>query len=228
MADSRTPLIYDDPSLACVIHLVNFATPWVHQPTPAEFGGDFFALEVPVLSWVIQDTEERWRERFGIYLSNLLGEDHRTLIKNLPSNFISVTIANIFYNSRIMVDAVLPSRLNHMFNGSVYSAANYWVAYHLIGMLLGDITNNDMNDGLHRKKELLDLQKVLAISIQPILADHPVIKRETHVIVSVSRSDSERPVIYADADNFEKYLDNGGTPEALAMNFYKQGTNPVV
>lgn len=227
--NNPTPIIFDDPSLACIAQQVVFATPWVQQPTLREFPVvDMPRLAIPTMSWVIQDTELSWRERLTAHINTVLGEDHTQTIRNLPGSFISAVIANIFYSSNVLVDTVLPARIAEEMSGSPYAVANYWVGYYLTDMMITELVNGKDTDAQYRIKQLQDLQKVLAYMIPSILKVTPVIVRESHVIVAATMTTSTRPTIYVDAGSLERYFNQGGTITDLCTDYYINKTNPLV
>lgn len=224
-----TPLVYDDPKLACIAQQVVFATPWVHQPTPQDFPlPSQPRMEVPVLSWVVQDSELNWREKLIVYLNSLLGENHATRINDLPGNYITAVLSNIFYNSRAYIDSVFPPRLEEEMSGSPYAAAAYWVGYHTCGMLIQALPTDSDTDYLYRKKQLSDLQRVIGYCLGAVLAANPVIKKSTKVIIAATNNVSTRNTIYVDADNLDKYFNQGHTIDQLCTGWLMSKTNPSV
>lgn len=224
-----TPLVYDDPKLACIAQQVVFSIPWNHQPTAADFPiSSMPRMVIPVLSWVVQDTELAWREKLITYLNSLLGDDLSAPINALPGNFITAILANIFYNSRAYVDSVFPPRLDEQMSGEVYAVGGYWVAFHICGMLLSEITVTKIDDAAYRKKQLSDLQRVLTYCLNQILTDNPVIKRTNKVIVGATANPDTRNTIYVDADNLDRYFDQGNTIDQLCTGWLMAKNNPSV
>lgn len=224
-----TPLVYDDPKLACIAQQVVFAVPWVTQPTVKDFPlKSMPRMEVPVLSWVVQDSELNWREKLITYLNSLLGDNFATRINALPGNFITAILSNIFYNSRAYVDCVFPPRLEEEMSNNSYAASAYWVAYHVCGMLLADITVNKIDDAAYRTKQLSDLQRVIAFCLGQVLTDNPVVKRSNKVIVAATNNTAERNTIYVDADNLDRYFNQGHTIDQLCTGWLMSKTNPSV
>lgn len=224
-----TPLIYDDATLAVVAQQVVFATPWVAQPTNADFPVvDLPRIPVPILSWIVQDEELKWREKLVTYLNGMLKDDFSAQITTLPGNYITAVLANIFYNSRAYVDCVFPPRIEEQLSGSPYAVAAYWVGYHVAGMLRADITVDKIDDAAYRAKQLDDLRRVLAYMLGRLLEENPVIRQSNKVIIAAQEGEAVKGLIYVDADNLDTYFNNGHTIDELCTNWFMSQANPTV
>lgn len=224
-----TPLIYDDPSLAVMAQQVVFATPWVSQPTSDAFPVvSMPRMAIPILSWIVQDSELRWREKLIAYLNRVLTNDFSASINGLPGNFITAVLANVFYNSRAYVDCILPPRVEEMMSGSPYAVSAYWVSYHLAGMLSEEINVVKIDDAAYQKKQLDDLRRILAYMLGDILSKTPVIQKDNHVIIASQSGSSVRGLIFVDADNLQTYFNNGHSIDELCTNWFMNKTNPTV
>lgn len=224
-----TPLVYDDPKLACIAQQVVFAVPWVDQPTPNEFPITVQpTMQIPVLSWVEEDSELSWRERLIAYLNGLLGEDFSKKINALPGNYVTAIFSNLFYNSRAYIDSVFPPRLDEEMSSNSYAAAPYWLGYHLAGMLISKLTVNKIDDSAYRLKQLTDIQRILSWCLAEVIKVNPVIVKTNKVIVAATANVGTRKTIYVDADNLGKYFDNGHTIDELCTGWLMSRTNPTV
>lgn len=226
-----TPLVYDDPKLAVIAQQVILAKPWTTQPTPTDFPAlTTPRMQVPQLTWIIEDTEERWREKLTQYLNNVLGDDFTIPIRDLPGNYISAIIANLFYNSRAYIDCVFPPRLDEELIAHPYAAPAYWIGYYLCDMFIEEISKagEKIKDGAYRMKQLGDLRKIFGFMMNATLTDYPVIRPSNQVIVAATKNTAQRNVVYVDAGNLEKYFDNGGTIDQLTTEWFMEGKNPTV
>lgn len=226
-----TPIVYDDPKLAVMAQQVILAKPWNDQPTTSDFPLlTIPRMQVPQLTWIVEDTEERWREKLSKYLKTVLGEDFTQSIKTLPGNYITAIIANLFYNSRAYVDCVFPPRIDEELLSHPYAVPAYWIGYYLCDMLIEETADagEKIKDGTYRMKQLNDLRKILGFMLGNTLTAFPVVRQDIHVIVAATKSTATRNTIYVDADNLEKYFDNGGTIDQLTTEWFMEGKNPVV
>lgn len=224
-----TPLIYDDPSLAVMVQQVVFATPWLRQPTNIDFPVvSLPRMPVPILSWIVQDTELSWREKLITYLNRVLSNDFSARINNLPGNFITAVLANLFYNSRAYVDCVLPPRIEEELSGSPYAVSAYWVGYHVAGMLAEDIDVTKINDAAYQKKQLDDLRRILTYMLGDTLSKNPVIKKSSNVIIGAQSGSAVRGLIFVDADNLQTYFNKGHSIDELCTNWFMTKANPTV
>lgn len=230
--NNPTPLVYDDPSLACIVQLVTFSVPWVSQPTNIEFPViDMPRMEVPTMARILQDTEENWRKKIIEHLNNLLGEPHNASIASLPGSFMQGVIANIFYNTNgFFVDGIFPTRIGEEFSGSPYGVAPCWVGYYLADLLIAETSANPKKDSEDDFfiKQLFDLRRILSYVIADTLKEFPTLVRKNKVIIGATSTTETRATLYVDDVNFKKYLDSGKTVAELCVNFVNNKTNPTV
>lgn len=227
--NAPTPLVYDDPHLAVAVQQVVLAMPWVNQPVPTDFSfEDLPRMQVPVMSWVIQDTEERWRERLWTHLNTIMDDDHTAAIKALPGNYITAIVANIFFNTRTYIDCVFPPRLDEELIDHPYAAPAYWIAYHLCDILIASEVKADKAESPYRIKQLRDLRRIMGFMMRAVLTTFPKIEPDNKVIIGATKNKSTRSTVYADANNLEIYFENGGTIDKLTIDWYNDRTNPVV
>lgn len=226
----NSPIVYDDPKQACLVQVVDFVQPWLTHPVAADYPALTrpLGLDVPVISWIIEEWEDAYRKRLITHMNDVHGVDLTKQINALPGNYLSVVLNNLGYNTRVMVDYVIPPRIDYEFLAAPYTLAPLWLGYHLIESYMLDIDmSTASNEDKYRYKQLQDINKAVSHAINQTLTDTPLPLQSKYVIVGTTKSTATRATIYVDRQNLATYL-TANTIFKLCADWVSSKTNPQV